>query len=232
MPSEIIQQWLKKKVAAHVVGSWLGAALALLAGLFILFITFWLAYAVVFIGEFGVSAVRELMFNHKFHLTHGWRMAICGLFVSALFVEWLRRSPDDLGNYGEVNSPPGAPALAFYDGAFGAFAMLLANPQASASMITEMLYIGPRLVLGSAALVRDACHWQKFNLAGCACALQSLAARGGAVANDEFQTDQPETDWAKVRSDLTRIPGVVVLEKGLILTEELRCELSSLALKH
>ncbi len=229
MPTEIVQQWLKKKVGTHVIDSWLGAVLALLAGLVALFVIFWLAYAVLFIGEVGVSAISELVSNRKFHLSHGWRLVICGLFIIALFVEWLRRSPDALGNYGQINSPPGAPALIFYDGGLGAFAMLLANPQASASMITEMLYIGPRLVLGAVSLARSAVEWQKLDFANCACALQHLAAKGCAVTNEELQIIQPGVDWAKIKFDLARIPGVVILEKGTTLTEDLRHELVAFA---
>ena len=227
MPSEIIQQWLKRKVTAHVVGSWLGAVLALSAGLIILFITFWFAYAVIFIGEGGISAIAELISNHKFHLAHGCRMVICGLFVAALFVEWMRRSPDELGNYGRINSPPGARGLVLYDGAFGAFAMLLANPQASASMITEILYIGPQLVLGAASLARNASAWQKFDFVHSAVALQLLATSGRAVTNEELYALQPDVDWSQVKLDLARIPGVVLLEKGVTLTEELRNEINA-----
>jgi hypothetical protein len=193
-----------------------------------LFLIFWLAYAVLFIGEYGISAIYELIWNRKFHLAHGWRMIVSALFVIFLFIEWMRRSPEDFGNYGTIHSPPGASALVFYDGAFGAFSMLLANPQASASMITEILYVGPRLVLGAGTLARAARGWQKLDFADCARALEQLAASNRAVTDEDFLAMRPDMDWIKTKSDLARIPGLVILEKGVSLTEELRDELSAL----
>ena len=87
MTPEVIRRWLERKIAWHIVGCWAGALLALLAGMLVLYLTFWLAYVVLLIGEDGVSAVTGLFFNHEYHLGHAWRMVISGLFLAALFVE-------------------------------------------------------------------------------------------------------------------------------------------------
>jgi hypothetical protein len=226
MTLEAIQHWLGKKIALHILGCWVGAVLGLLAGLFVLFLTFWLAYVAVFLGEYSVSALRQLFFNHTFHLRHTWRMAICGLFLAALFVEWIRRSPWELGNYGKVNASPGSQALVIQGGVLGACGMLLANPQASAAMITEIIYTGPRLVLGAGSLVREAYRSRSFNLQPCAGVLQLLASRGAAVTYEEFATTWPDVDLLKLKNELARIPGVIFLEKGLTLTDDLRQELT------
>jgi hypothetical protein len=228
MTSEAIQHWLEKRLSLHILGCWVGAVLALLAGVFVLFLIFWLAYFAVFMGEWGISAAMELTFNYKFHLGHTWRLGISGLFLVALFVEWIRRSPWELGNYGRVNSPLGAQALVMYDGAFGAFAMLLANPQASASMIAEILYTGPRLVLGARSLACEAYHSRSFSSAECARILQLLVSRENAVTYEEFGVMQQDTDWIKLKSNLARFSGVIFLEKGLSLTDDLRQELCNL----
>jgi hypothetical protein len=229
MPGELIQHWLEKKIKTHIVVCWAGAVLALLAGGVVLFLTFWLAYLVLYIGEFGVSAMGELVFNHALRLTHSWRILICGLFLAALFAEWLRRSPEDLGNYGEIKAPAGARALVLYDGAMGAFAMLLDNPQASATMITDILCVGPRLVLGTVALVRAALRWRQFNAADCAWVLQSLVYKGSAVGDDEFCAGLEGRDWNQLKRVVAQLPGVVFLEKGLSLTEDFRREMLAVA---
>jgi len=229
MTSEAIQHWLKKKFSMHIFGCWVGAVLALVVDSFVLFLTFWLAYFIVLMGEWGVSAVTELTFNHGFHLDHTWRLLISGGFLVALFVEWIRRSPWELDNYGTVNTPLGAQSLVMYDGALGAFAMLLANPQVSASIITEILYIGPRLVLGAGSLAREAYRSWSFNLLECAQILQLLLSRENAVTYEEFKVIQRDTDWIKLKNNLARLSGVVFLEKGLSMTDDLRQELCDLS---
>jgi len=227
-----IQQWLKKKIALHITGCWAGAVLGLVAGLFVLFLTFWLAYVAVFLIEWSVSALRQLMFNRPFHLSHAWRMGICGLFLVALFVEWVRRSPWELGNYAEANAPVGSRTLVARGGIMGACGMLLANPQASATMITEMIYTGPRLVLGARSLAVEACRARGINLEPCADVLYLLASRGTAITFEELTAARPDVDPVKLKNDLARIPGVVFLEKGLSLSNDLRQELAALGPGH
>jgi hypothetical protein len=226
MTLEAIQHWLRKKIALHITGCWVGAVLGLMAGLVVLFLTFWLAYVAVFLVEYSVSALRQLIFNRPFHLSHAWRMAICGLFLVALFVEWIRRSPWELGNYGKVNAPPGSQALVIQGGVIGACGMLLANPQASATMIAEIIYTGPRLVLGARSLVCEAYRARGLNLEQCAEVLHLLASRGTAVAWEEFAAIWPDIDQINLKNGLARIPGVVFLEKGLSLTDDFRRELA------
>ncbi len=222
MTPEAIQRWLKRKKAWHIAGCWGGALLALLAGMFVLFLTFWLAYIVLFIGEDGVSAVMRLFFNREFHLSHTWRLVICWLFLTALFVEWIRRSPWELGDYEKINALSGTRALVPF---FGVSSLLLVNPQASATIITEVLYIGPRLVLGATSLAREAYRSRNLEMAECARVLQFLASREKAVTYEEFKISLPNADWEMLKNSLARVSGVVFLEKGLGLTGDLRKEL-------
>ena len=222
MTPEAIQSWLKRKLTLRIVGCWAGALLVLLAGLFVLYLTFWLAYVVIFIGEDGVSAVIGLFSNRGFHLSHLWRLVISGLFLVALFIEWIRRSPSDLGNYEKIHVSPGARALVPY---FGISSLLLANPRASAAIIAEILYIGPRLVLGATSLAREAYRSRNLETAECARVLLLLASREKAVTYEEFRTLLPNTDWTTLKNILARVPGVVFLEKGFGLTDDLRKQL-------
>lgn len=227
MESLTYQNWLKKRAGRHILACSIGSVLSLLAGLVVLFLTFWFAYFVVYLGEGGVSAVTELCFNHRFHLGHAWRLVICGFFIVALFVEWIRRSPWDLGNYGKVVSPPGAKALARRDGTV-ALGLLLANPQASASIIAEILYTGPRLVLGAGSLVRSGLQTRNLDTPACAQILELLAASEKPVTYEELQSAQPEVEWIRTGASMTWIPGIIILEKGLSTTNDLREELVQL----
>jgi hypothetical protein len=225
MTAEVIQRWLKKRIVLHIAGCWLGALLALLAGVFVLFLTFIMAYIVLLIGEDGVSAVTGLFFNHEYHLSHTWRVAICWLFLIALCLEWIRRSRWTSDSYEKSDALPGTRALVPF---FGASSLLLMNPQASATIIAEILYIGPRLVLGAASLAREAYRSRNLETAECARVLQLLASRENAVTYEEFTTLQPNPHWVILKNRLARIPGVVFLEKGFGLTDDLRKELCGL----
>ncbi len=222
MPPDAIQSWLKKKLAMQAMACWGTALLALLAGALVLFLTFWLAYAVLFVSEWAVSALGELIWNRELHLTHVWRLALCGCFLVALFAEWLRRSPWDLGNYPTANVLPGTQALVYHGGVAASFAVLLANPQAPSTMLAELLYTGPRLVVASWHLVRQAFRFRRLDLPACAGTLALLAGADHAVTWENLAAAWPGADWPRLRNELGQVPGVVVLEKGLSLTEELR----------
>jgi hypothetical protein len=226
MTAAMIQRWLERKIAWHIAGCGVGSVLALLAGIFVLYLTFMLAYVVLLIGEDGLSAVTRLFLNRDFHLGHAWRLVISWLFVTALCVEWVRRSPRGLGDYEKSNGTPGTRALVPF---FGATSLLLLNPQATATIITEILYVGPRLVLGALSLAREAYRSRNLEMEDCAQVLQLLASRQNAVTYEEFKTSQPNADWAMLNNSLARVPGVVFLEKGLSLTDDLRKELCTLA---
>lgn len=227
MRSQTIQHWLRKKTVRHVWACAAGSVLALVAGIVVLFLTFWFTYFVVFLVEGGFSAVTELCFNHQFHFGHVWRLAISGAFIIALFIEWMRRSPWDLGNYGKIVVPPGANALARRDGTF-ALGLLLANPQASSSIIAEILYTGPRLVLGAGSLVREGFWVRNMDTVRCARILELLVASENAVTYEELERMQPDVDWASTGAGLAWIPRMIFLEKGLSITSDLREELGEL----
>jgi hypothetical protein len=107
----------------------------------------------------------------------------------------------------------------------GALAVLLANPQASASLITELLYTGPRLVLGAGHLVGQARRLRRVEQPACAWVLEYLLGRDRAMTYAELGAAWPEGDWEGIRADLACLPGIVFLEKGPRLTSELREEL-------
>ena len=165
----------------------------------------------------------DLLFSHKLLLSHAWRLILCGLFLVVLFVEWLRRSPWDLGNYETVNAPVGSDALVARGGLFAAGAVLLANPQASSTMIAELLYTGPRLVLGTWPLIRRAQRLRTLDAHACAPLLAILLERGGAVGYEELRG----AGWEPWFDQLRCVSGVVFLEKGLSLSAEGRAELNS-----
>lgn len=229
MTTSRLHAWLQRRLASRTVGCWIGASLALTGGAVALFLTFWFAYAVLWVGEWGVSAFSELVFSQKLHLAHGWRLILCGGFILVLFIERLQRLEWSLGNYGPTAGSEVTNALVFQTGTAGALAALLANPQASATLITELLYTGPGLVLGAWQLVRAARRLASVEPTVCAEVLEYLLRHTQAVPYEELAAALPQADWQRTRADCACIPGVVLLEGGLTLTSDFRAELLRLS---
>jgi hypothetical protein len=214
----------------HIFSCRLGSVLALAAGLLVLYLTFWAAYVVIFICQDGVSAITDLCFNYKFHISHFWRLVLSGLFIAVLFFEWFRRCNLEPGDYSGVSSPAGSRAFVFYGGMGGALAMLLANPQASSTLIAEILYTGPRLIMAAVSMAREA-FTHNFDVEGCSQVLQLAMSKINAVTYEELNTTKSEFEQTKLHNDLAQISGVVFLEKGVRLTDDLRGELHGLMLQ-
>lgn len=228
MEETTIERWLRRNLQARSLGCWLGSLGAFVLGLIVLFVTFWFAYVVIFLIGMAVSAISEIVANHRFAITHPWRLALSGVFVGLLSAEWLRRSSLELGHYEFADSQPGSNALVYGTGVSGGLAMMLANPQASSTMITELLYTGPRLLTGAWRLVQVARRLKRVDIPVCAWALEALANRPCKVTLNELAGAWPDIDLPRLEADFALIPGTVRLAKGLSLTSELRDELAGL----
>lgn len=218
MNSDAIKVWLKRKKSSGATSRILLAVVASLAGLVVLFLTFWFTYAIIWFGFHGVSAVSSLTFSKKLHLAHEWRLVASGAFLVLLFLQHLRTSPWHWGNY------PARDDYSYIAGhALGPWA-LLRYPGASANMIVDILLSGPRLVTGAWTLARESGRLKELDVEGCSLLLTFLASRPLAVPYEELR----EAGWEDWFVELRNIEGVVFLEKGLNLSTELRHELASL----
>ena len=223
MNPEAIKAWIKHKKSSGATARCLLAFVALLAGALVLFLTFWFAYAVIWICVPGVSAVSELAFSKKLKLVHEWRLILSGIFLLLLFIQHLRTNPSYWGNYPESDYVS-SPALQFHAGVTGAFVFLLAHPGASANMIADILLSGPRLTCGSWKLWRESRLFGALDEEGCSQLLTIVASRHSAVPYDELR----EAGWEEWFGQLRCIDGVIFLDKGISFSPELRRELLNL----
>lgn len=223
MNSDAIRTWLKRKQASSAMSRGLLALLALLAGVVVLFLTFWFTYAIVWTGFQGVAAFASLVFSKKLHLAHGGRLAVSAVFLVLLFVQHFRTNPWYWGDYPKADYVA-APGLQTHAGVMGALGFMLAYPGASANMIADILLSGPRLVSGAWTLGRESRKLTKLDVEGCSQLLTFLASRPLAVPYAELR----EAGWEDWLPQLRSIDGVVFLEKGLNLTADLRTELANL----
>ncbi len=208
------------------------AAIAL--GVVAVFLTFWLAYAVMWITGHALSAVTEMVVNKKLPWPHWLRMLGAGFFIVLLCARHFKTSPWDRGSYADADATPAggfdpmAGSIAAYGGGFASLTQLLWHPTASSRMIIEILETGPRLLTGSRTLFRQADALRRMDPAGCAWVLTFLAGRSGAVPREELIAAWPDGDWPKLWAQLRLIDGLVFLEKGISLTMDLRDELKPL----
>ena len=223
MNSETIKCWLKQKKSSRATSRILLAFVALLAGIVVLFLTFWFTYAIVWVGMQGVSACTELAFSKRLYLAHDWRLIASGVFIGLLFLQHFRTNPAHWGSYPQRDYVA-APALQYHAGVLGSLGFMLAYPGTSANMITDILLSGPRLVTGAGTLVGEAKRMKQLDVEGCSQLLAFLASRPMAVPYEELR----EAGWEDWLAQLRNIEGVVFLEKGLSLTAELRKELVGL----
>ena len=223
MKSDSITVWLKKKKAWGFVQYESFGVAGFVAGLVVVVLTFWLTYAIIWFGWYGISAASEIICNKRLPSTsHELRLLGSGIFIVLLFVQHFRTNPSHWGDYPERDY--GSSTALRLQAGFGALGMLLAYPGASANMITDILLTGPRLVTGSCGLARQGFRIKDIDETGCTAVLFALISRVHTVTYDEMK----EAGWEAYVNQLRYIDGVEFLQKGLFLSEELRSELNNL----
>ena len=223
MDTAAVTVWLNNKKSSGFLLHLLTGVVGLFAGLVVLFVTFWFTYAVIWFGWYGVSAISELIANKRLHLSHGWRSTASGVFIVLLFIQHFRTSRWYWGEYPK-DDYVAMPGLQACTGVTGALATMLAHHEASANMIADILLSGPRLVVGSFKLAAQGFCWRKLDADGCAQLLVLLYDRVGAVPYDVLK----DAGWEEWFEQIRCIDGVQFLQKGLVMSEDLRKEFNSL----
>jgi hypothetical protein len=228
MTSPALESWLRRRFRVEAGMGFLVGLLAVALGLVVMFVTFWLAYAVVWIAGEAASAIVQITGGKRFRIPHDWRLIGAAVFMVLLFVDHLRTSPWERGNYGDWGSQPAfMGAVAYQAGAGASLACLLRYPQASSRMIVEILETGPRCLTGGVAMFRRTTAILQMDVGGCASALAVLMASHGAVPPETLAGYLPSGhEWRNVELQLKLIEGVVFITRGLSLTDELRSELN------
>jgi hypothetical protein len=209
---ETLEAWLNRKKFRHGVIYRLLAALALLASLLILFLTFWFTYAVVWIIGNGVSAL-----NREWEPPHVLRLVCSAVFMVLLFIQHLKTNPWHWGTYPKADYTH---ALK-YTHRLGAVTMLL-YPSASANIIADILMTGPRLFFAAFNLWNQGMALRRMDTSSTAQLVAFLLTRDRSVPYEEFSA----AGWDNCLEQLRIIDGVMFLEKGVKVSEEFRSELA------
>lgn len=227
MNTSAIEPWLRKKKTSGFFQYESLGFVGFLAGMVIVFLTFWLTYGIIWFGWYGVSAVSELIFNKRLSdIPHGLRLTGSGIFIVLLFIQHIRTNPSHWGDYPrrDYTSSDELAKQAAVTFAVSSIGVLLLYPGASANMITDILLTGPRLLTGGCGLMKQGYRMKTLDENGCASLLSFLLSQPHAVHYDELKA----AGWGPWFEQLHCIDGVEFLEKGLLLSEELREELNHL----
>jgi hypothetical protein len=188
---------LKRKRATAVALHLLSAIALLVLAAVILGIIFFFAYAIVWFGyNYGVSAVSELIFSKRQHISHHAILIICWCFLALLFLTNARVGRDYWISGAVSKSQWSSLWLA---GVAGSLVALLVNADASAKTITDLMLTGPRLMSASVQALRGALFLLRADLRACADALALLAGRASSVST----------------ADLSEVPGCSAPQKIL-----------------
>ncbi|MDB6021708.1 MAG: hypothetical protein JWQ04_1565 [Pedosphaera sp.] len=214
-----IQLYVRKQKNSGSLQQALIGLVALLAGLLVVFLTFWFTYAIIWFGMGGVSAVSQLLAGRGLHLSHETRLWCSGVFVVLLFVQHFRTSPWHWGDYPRGDYSGSLPS----SGTMGGLVVMLAHPGASANMVADILLSGPRLVTGAWSFFLKARQLRGLDEAGCAALLTFLAGEANAVPYEDLE----RAGWKAWIGQLRCFEGIRFLQKGLLMSSELRKELST-----
>lgn len=222
-----LEEWIEQKRGRQMPIIWLLAPLAFLAGLVVLFLTFWLLYALLFVMGWGVSAIVELVASREFMIPHFWRLLLAGAWLIGVCVSYARNPSSNMNPIPAHDYVGWSPT--FHGGGTAAgLVMLAAYPGATAHLLRDLFQTGPRLIHGALGLGRMFSAIKSIQPPFCAIYLERLVRAGSAVTWEELKNiDGPES-LKRAVNQLRSIDGVIFLEKGVTLPTELRRELRPL----
>jgi hypothetical protein len=221
--SDSMQAWVSKKKSRSVMANYFFAITSFGFGVLAVFFTFWITYFVIYIAVDGLSALSDLVTDHRFHLSRLARLILSGVFVLVLFLQYLRTRPSYWKEY-PTDERDFGPLMKATLGDYQVLSPVLSHPKTVSKAIADVLLTGPRLVFGSWQKLQLAQKLQAMNEAACAEVLALLSSRTDAVSYEELCA----AGWGRQLVDLKAIDGVRFLDAGLLLSEDLRNELCRL----
>ena len=228
MSSGPIDSWLRRQMRrdANVCLALAPAALAggiLMSAFGYLFCLF-LAWMFLVAAESVIS-----MCGGRWKPTSAWSMALTWFLWVGLMVTGFRHSgePADL-TADEFSGDPGTWQSHIGLGIPVASPwVLLMFPHASSRVVLDLLHLGPRMLRGTLQLFRESGWLRTAETADAARLLSMLAVRAGRMDWADYTAEFGAVDQAHLWRVLRFLPGVVPLESGITLTEELRSLLRS-----
>lgn len=214
-----VETWLQKRLAEEIRMGWLGAAGLIFAGILVTWFTFWVLYAVLWVGFPG-------------WIPHVVRLLGAASGTALLFVGNARTDREYLEEYSFTTSASDKRIVTLYIPGVGMGSNI--NPLTPDSLhalvkwTTTIFYSGPRLCNAALRLFRKTQRLAILDTGITAWLLAALLNRNGRVPFAEIVPQMPEHDPADVFPPLRDLEGVVFLNEeppGLSLTADFRGEM-------
>lgn len=216
------ENWLRQKGRRESLLYLLGAVGLVLLGAFVVYVTFWIVYAIVWFG-----------FDALIPHSHSTRLIVSAVVLILLFVGNAttdRRYLDKL----EIEMDPVSKFVrraAIVTG-YG-WASVLAGPKSMHSFVkvlTSLLFVGPRLMTAAYHLTRRVLRLRTRDDDTCGRVVASLFAAGKRVPFAELLRQHRQLDSEAIIEQLHDIDGILFLTSdppGMSLGSELRQELAA-----
>jgi hypothetical protein len=224
--SQAVETWLKQKTRTLAAGNSAAAIGLFLLAILLLFVTFWIIYAVIYLG-----------FNWLIPHSHVTRLWISGLVLVLLFVGNATTDRQYLETYsfttGTHSDTPVSINIPFVGEGSTINPLAPDSAHSYVKMITSALYCGPRQVTTGLRLLGRARRLSRIDVPGSAAVLAFLATKDARVPFEEIVPVIPAGhNVAAVLEQLHEIDGVLFLLKsepaGLSLVSDCRDELRKL----
>lgn len=205
----VVEKWLARKRAAAIALRFLSAIALLALASVALAIIFFLTYAIVWFGyNFGASAVSELIFSRRQHISHSTIMIICWCFLALLFLTNARVSR---GYWTSGAASKSQWSSLWVAGVAGSLVALLVNADASAKTITDLLLTGPRLAGASIRACFGAILLFRVDLHDCSDALAALVGRTSSLSAADLSGSLRRSSSQELLAQLLALDIVLLL---------------------
>ena len=149
--------------------------------------------------------------------------------MALLLIENTRKSPDTSDSW--TSARPMTTQPLWLAGMLGALVSLLINFNTSSKAITDLLFMGPRLVTGCIKRLLAVGRIRRANLHGCSAALALLARSGHKLSAADFATAVPGSNPKDIFFHLIELQAAILISKEpavVTLTDSVREELRHL----
>src|SRR5262249_31745231 len=146
--TQAIEAWIRIKKDRGTTGNYLLAIFSLLGGLVTLFLTFWIAYFVIYLAVDGLSALCDLFFNFRFHIPDSARLVFSGVFVLVLSLQYFWTAPSYWTEY-PTDEKDFGPLIKASLGDYQVLSPVLSHPKTVSKAVADVLLTGPRLFFGT-----------------------------------------------------------------------------------
>lgn len=223
MPATQVQAWLSRKVARAIAANFFGGVGLFLAAALVLFMTFWIVYAVVWFVGFE--------FRKSFTIPHAWCVGISLAVLGLLFFGNATTDREYLSEFSLTTGTVSDDGVVFWLPSVGVVSNV--NPLAPdythnfVKMITDVSFSGPRLVVAAWRTWQKARRLRRMDVANAAEVMAILLAAPGKVAFAKILPAIGKHDPGRIFPPLGALGGVLFLKAdppGMTLTPELRAE--------